>query len=395
MRILFLCNRIPWPLNDGGNMATWNLASHLQQEGHSLDLACLNTQKHFIAPEDVPSVFTALHAIPINTTLSPWGFFRNIFSPLPYIAERFVSDRFKHLLQNLLREKSFDIIQLEGLYMSPYIDCIRKLSTAPIVLRAHNVEYKIWDRLAEASPNLLKKLYLRSMAKNLRSFEQEKFSKVNGILFFTDEDARLGEALNLNTPHTVIPSGIDIPELPSEVKFQRNTLGFIGNMEWLPNQDAVRWFVEAIFPSIKKQIPNVRFLLAGKNIPENLLNGLNLEGVEIIGQVESAQQFIHSLAVFVVPLRAGGGMRLKILEAMACGAAIVSTPIGAEGIEGEREVHFKIEEEPGLLAKALIQVLKSDTYRAQLGAAAYKNAQINYAWKPIAQRTLNFYQQLV
>jgi glycosyltransferase involved in cell wall biosynthesis len=395
MRILFLCNRIPWPLNDGGNLATWNLALHLQQEGHSLELACLNTQKHFIKPEEVPVVFKALHVIPINTSLSPWGFFLNIFSPLPYIAERFVSDRFKQMLQNLLVENSFDIIQLEGLYMSPYIEYIRKFSKAPIVLRAHNVEFKIWERLANASPNLLKKLYLRSMAKNLRSFEQDRFSKVNGILFFTEEDARLGEALNLTKPHVVIPSGIVIPEWPTETNAQQNTVGFIGNMEWLPNQDAVRWFVEAIFPLIKKQIPNVRFLLAGKNIPGSLLSGLNSEGVEIVGQVENAQAFIQSLSAFVVPLRAGGGMRLKILEAMASGAAIVSTPIGAEGIEGVRNQHFKIEEKPVAFAEAVIQVLNSDTYQAQLGAAAYKNAQLNYAWKPIAQKTLNFYQQIV
>lgn len=395
MKILMLCNRVPWPLHEGGNLATWNLALHLKKEGHSVELACLNTQKHFVPLEEVPPLLDGIHAIPIDTTIRWKGVFQNLFSPLPYIAERFVSADFQMLLEKLLRKNTYEIIQLEGLYMSPYIETIRRFTQTPIVLRAHNVEYKIWERVAQAESHPIKRTYLKGMTQSLKRFEARQFRKVNGVLFFTKADAALGLTLAPGISHTVIPSGIDIPENSGGSGKIPKSMGFIGSMDWMPNQDGIRWFVKEVLPLIRKRLPEVRLLIAGRNISENLLEGLDTTRVELLGEVPQASDFVQSIEVMVTPLRAGGGMRLKILEAMACGAAIVSTTVGAEGIEVTHQEHLILADDAETFSESVMRLMNQDTERLTLGEAARKRAIEYYSWQPIARKTSTYYLQLL
>lgn len=392
-----LCNRIPWPLNEGGNLATWNLATSLQNQGHIVDLLCLNTTKHFIDPEKVPSEINALYSVPINTNLSIVGFIQNLFSSKPYIVERFISEEFKTKLGNLLRENTYDIIQFEGLYMCPYAEFIKISTNVPMVLRAHNVEYKIWERLAQNQSNFLKKIYLAQMSQNLRHFEYNKMQEMDGILYFTQEDLRLAQAMGYSGKAKVIPAGIHTNNktYTSKAKIPFS-IGFIGSMDWIPNQDAIFWFTSEIFPGIKKIFPEASFRIAGRKISSlSSHKSLHVEGIVIEGEVESSTEFINQLELFVVPLRAGGGMRLKILEAMSAESCILSTSTGAEGIEGTAGIHFEIADTKENFRDKAISLLNDPERRKHLGMAAKELANSNYSWYQITLRTIAFYSELI
>ena len=190
MKILQLCNRIPWPLTDGGNIATWNLSHALENKGHRVTLGCLNTQKHYQKHEVLSGKVSNYFCIDIDTSVHWMQAAKNIISPVPYIAERFISEDFKKALCRHLDEHTYDIIQIEGLYMAAYVKEIRSRSKAIIVLRAHNVEYKIWERLASTAPIGPKGIYLRLMANSLKIYETKMLNLEDAVLYLTTQDQK-------------------------------------------------------------------------------------------------------------------------------------------------------------------------------------------------------------
>src|SRR6187402_3168054 len=157
-RILQITNRIPYPLNDGGNIATWYVADYLKKFGHSVDLAFLNTNKHHEDPASISAGYRQLFHTDINTNVTAKGLFKSFFSETAYNIERFRSKEFEAVLTNALQKNEYDVIQLEGAYMALYIPLLRKLSKAKIILRSHNIEHQIWERVAFHTSNPIKKL---------------------------------------------------------------------------------------------------------------------------------------------------------------------------------------------------------------------------------------------
>jgi len=396
VNILQLVNRIPYPLTNGGNIATWNLSLALENLGNKITLACLNTKKHYQTPDILKGKVNQFLAIDIDTSIHPMKAALNLFSPIPYIAERFISDEFKVMLSELLRQNTFDIIQLEGLYMAVYLPEIRKYTNSPVVLRAHNIEYKIWERIAANTRNPLKKLYFMGMSVSLKKYEKRILNQVDGVLYFTDEDYRWAQTAGVNTRSVVIPAGVDLeafsvgPQMHYPV-----SMGFLGSLDWRPNQDAVCWFVSEILPLIQKKVPEVKFYIAGKHMPLHLLKELSHASVIYLGEIPDAAQFLKSLDLMVVPLRSGGGMRLKILEGMAASRAIVSTSIGAEGIQVQSGEHLILEDEKEGFAKACIDILQDQQFRTRLGNSGHKQAEKKYSWHNIAGETHLFYQSML
>jgi len=194
----------------------------------------------------------------------------------------------------------------------------------------------------------------------------------------------------------IIPAGVDIPVLNNQMTIKSSgnpIVGFLGSLDWQPNQDAVLWFVQEIFPLIRKSIPNVQFHLAGRNMPQDFLNGLNMEGIHYLGEIPDAWQFLQSLTCMVVPLRSGAGMRLKILEAMAAACPVISTHIGAEGIQALPDTHICIANDAQQFAFQTLNVLQSPQVQSDLSKNALELMRDIYAWDKIADRTIQFYFQ--
>ena len=336
MRILQVTNKVPYPTNDGGAIACMNLTRGFAVLGHEVDLLAMNTVKHHIDYADIPERIKewaniTLVEVPAKI-LYHKALFHYLFTKKPYNAIRFISEDFSKALKKLLQEKQFDIIQLEGLYVCPYIPLIRKYSKAKIVYRAHNIEHEIWRRDARLKHGF-NKIYFSNLAKRIEKFEKNILNSYDLLVPITERDGKLLEKMGNRKPFHVSPTGIDTTVLmPHSKNLEHPSLFHIGSLEWAPNQEALIWFVDKCWPKIRQKFPDLIFYVAGRNAPDWLIRKFNAPNIKFQGEVPDAYEFMNSKSIMVVPLFSGSGMRIKIIEGMALGKPIVTTPIGTEGI---------------------------------------------------------------
>ena len=336
MNIFQICNKSPYPPREGGPIAMNNITQGLLKKGHRVKVLAANTPKYFIKPNEISEEYkknTDFESVFIDTNIRINKAFINIFSDKSYHVERFISVEFDEKIKQILSEDTYDIVQLESIYAAPYINTIRKYSTARIVLRTHNIEHLIWERIAKNSNNLLKKAYLNHLVKTLKKFEIDVLKIVDGIATISQVDTDfIIKQTGCNIPITTIPVGIEqnIITDPNSVR-EFPGLFHLGSMDWMPNQEGIRWFLGKIWPAVSKEFPTLQLYLAGRNMPD-WLKKLDLPYITIQGEIENAYQYMQSKSILIVPLLSGSGMRVKIIEGMACGNTVISTTIGAEGI---------------------------------------------------------------
>ena len=307
---------MPFPPKDGGSIAMNILTDGLIKCGHTVKVLAVNTPKHFIKEDDIDIEYrkrTAFQSVYIDTDVKPMDALLNLFSNKSYNIIRFYSKEFENTLIDILSKQEFDIIHLETLWVAYYVDTIRKYSKAKIVLRSQNVEYVIWERLAEASSNFVKKWYLKLLSERLKKYELSMLNKYDGIATITDIDAKAHQKLGCSLPIITIPFGIDV----SKYKEDKSTTEFhsvfhIGAMDWMPNADGIKWLLESVWPKVIVKHPTVNLYLAGRNMPD-WLKQLSTPNVLVLGEVEDSHLFINSKSIMVVPLTSGGGMRVKIM----------------------------------------------------------------------------------
>ncbi|HJZ40510.1 MAG TPA: glycosyltransferase family 4 protein [Bacteroidales bacterium] len=336
MRILQICNKPPYPPRDGGSIAMFSLLRSLHGLGHEMTLLTMCTPKHRMthAENTALAKIAHLHTVEVDTTVKlPYLVFNFVFSGKPYNAVRFISADFEKILAGILTGGSFDVVQLEGLYLAPYISTIRRYTTALVVLRAHNVEHEIWSRIAHTEPNLLKKFYFRLLARRIRRFESSTMNRYDLLVPITPRDLDLFSRLGNTCPAQVCPAGIDINPIGTTPVLDEQSLFFLGSMDWIPNQEGLLWFVSAVFPDLKRRIPGLTLHIAGRNAPLWLAGRLTGPGIAFHGEIADAHGFMLAHGILVAPYFSGGGMRVKIAEAMSLGIPVVTTPMGAEGIE--------------------------------------------------------------
>lgn len=336
MKILQITNKVPYPANDGGAIACLNLTRGFALLGHKVTVLAMNTLKHHTDISEIPESvkdWADFKLVDVPARISPVAATYNLlFSGKPYNAVRFISQPFEKKLKKLLKKKEFDIIQLEGLYVCPYIPLIRKYSDAKIVYRAHNIEHEIWERTAAMSSGL-KRLYLKILAKRIKIFEKSFINSYDLLVPITERDGIMLDKLGNKKPMHVSPTGIESTVLiPHSKNLEHPSLFHIGSLDWAPNQEGLIWFIERCWPKIHEQFPDLKFYIAGRNAPDWLVRRFHAPNIVFEGEVADAYQFMNSKSIMVVPLFSGSGMRIKIIEGMALGKPIVSTPIGTEGI---------------------------------------------------------------
>jgi polysaccharide biosynthesis protein PslH len=335
MNILQICNKSPYPPKEGGPIAMYNLAEGLIHAGHNVDILAISTNKYFVDIEELPEDYrkkTSFSFVYIDTSVRLTDAILNLFSSESYHMQRFDSEEMHKKLIDILLKKKFDIIQFETIYVGPYINTIRKYSNARIVLRAHNIEHLIWKRIASKVKNPLKRIYLYYLAEKLRKYENHIFNSVDGIACISKIDTGFIGKSEVAIPLETVPFGmmvadnIIVPELSGNLTFF-----YIGSMDWIPNQEAIKWFLDYCMPLIAEKFPKNKIFLAGRNMP-SWVSSYKYSNLEIIGEVNNAIEFINSHDIMLVPLFSGSGVRIKILEGMSLGKVIISTTIGAEGI---------------------------------------------------------------
>ena len=402
MKVLMLCNKSPWPTKEGGPIAMNAMVRGLLKAGYDLKIMALNTNKYTVQPSDIPLEFRDRNMISfVYTDLSfqPFTALKSLLTGRSYHMQRFITPQIEAAISEVLTNETFDIIQFESIFLTPYISTIRKLSNARLVLRSHNIEHHIWYMLAEYASNPFRKVMLRHLATTLKKYEYSILSQLDGIMAITSKDENRFKALGFNKLLTTIPLSIEtlmqpVPVRPIKDFSEHPSLFHIGSMNWMPNQDGIRWFLNECWPLIHNSFPKLKLVLAGRHMPMWLKNTV-MTGVDIQGEVENSTEFILENGIMVVPLFAGSGVRVKILESMALGKPVISTTQGAEGIECKDGVNILFANSPEEFLTAITRCLTEPNLVNTLTKNAFQLAQRDYQFDQVSILIQNFYEQLL
>lgn len=398
LKILQLVNRIPYPLNDGGSIGIHYYTDGFLQAGVSLSMLAMNTTRHWVDTATLPPLYRQLEhfeAVRVDNRIKPLDAFLNLFGNSSYNIDRFISLDYEKALVRLLQRQEFDIIQLEGLYVVPYIPLIRQYSNARVVIRQHNIEFRIWERLADKAANPLKRAYLKLLARRLKRFELQHLDDYDLVLPISKEDERFCKALGGHAPLFLHPFGIDVRALPfCPAPGPPVSLYHIGAMDWLPNRESVDWLLEKVMPLVHRASPQTRLYLAGRNMPEYYRRN-QWPGVEVLGEVPDAQAFERDKSILVVPLLSGGGVRIKIFQGMAMGKTVVTTAIGLEGNEAQDGLQVYVADTPESFAAKIIALVQRPEQILETGKAARELMEQQYDRQVLIAALLEKYDSLV
>ena len=396
MKILLLCNKPPYPVSEGGPMAMNSIITGLLEAGHQVKVLAVNNEKYKVTDADIPEEYkkqTGIELINVDLRVRPLKALLNLFSNKSYHVERFISKEFKSRLEKILEKEHFDVVQLEMLYMIPYVETIRENSKAMIVLRAHNVEHKIWERIAKETKFFVKRLYINHLAKTLKEYELSALETVDGIAAITRKDAAYFRKY-CSKPIIDIPFGVYPEDFTPHFEIEGQPKFYhIGSMNWMPNEEGIRWFIEEVLPKTVEKVPDFVYHLAGRNMPE-WLTALKNPHIDVVGEVPDAKDFVAHNDVAIVPLLAGSGIRIKIIESMAMGKTVITTRVGAEGILYDEEVNLIIAENKAKMVEAIRSINENPQIAVKIGTAARKLVEETYDNRKIIARLLMFYEQI-
>ena len=369
IRILILTPRVPDPPLDGGRIAMAHLAASLARYAE-VEVLSLNPRKHRV--DDVSAV---------DVDTSRLRFVRGV----PLLVARFYSRAFRAAIGEAMARFRPDVVQLESPFLLPYLRDVR--AARVVALRSLNVEFRIWEGLAGTERNPLRRLALRRVAASLRKYEVRQLNEVDAIVPISQGDAEDFRALGAIKPIHVAPCGVDVGRASARRVGLKPDLrvGFIGSLDFRPNQEAAVWILDELWPLVTKQVPDAQLAIAGSNAPEWLRP-------RVLGEVPDAQEFMSSMRVMIAPLFAGGGMRIKVLEAMALGKPVVATPLGAGGIDAENVV---IANDAPSFAAAVARLLRDEEAARRLGEAAREEVARKYDGDAIGRGLVSFYEALL
>ena len=384
MRVLFVDEEIPYPLNTGKRLRTFNLLTRLAKF-HEITYVCQGE-----IPRDLPLI-SGVRFLTVPSHLLPQHGLRflaslgaNLLSPRPYVVNRHFSRAMQEQLKNCLARENFDLLHCEW---TPYTEVLRPfLRDNPAVLATHNVEAQIWRRLFETEVNVFRKGYIWNQWRKMHAFEKTAVQLYDCVTAVSKPDAALMHEWYGLDAVTVVPNGVDEAYFfPATGQQTRYSMVFTGSMDWRPNQDAIRFFLEAIFPAIRRALPATTLTVVGRNPPSwlrKLANGV--EGVEITGTVDDVRSYVARADLYVVPLRIGGGSRLKILEALAMQKPVLSTSVGAEGLGLRHGEHLLLADDPREFAESAIRMLLAPQEFATLARQGRDEVLAHHTWNAIA-----------
>lgn len=335
-KVLQLCHKPPFPEVDGGCLEMAKMSRFFDESPQfELHILSVHTKKHPFKSNAFKKQlnYSIFESVYVNIALNPFSALYQLIINKSYHLSRFRTKKIKQRLVTVLSENTFDYVLLEGIFVGQFIDTIKKYSTSKIILNAPNIEFEIWERLAKNTSSLLKRKYLEVLAKQLKKEENSIYKKLDGIIAITEKDQHYFQE-HFPTKHVItVPFLLDLKQYKVLDQENKHILNFfhLGSMDWQPNIEGIKWFIQETWLPHFTENKNIMFITAGKNMPKSILE-FNKGNIEVVGYVKNAKKFMSSNHVMIVPLKAGSGLRVKILEGMALGKCVISTSIGAEGI---------------------------------------------------------------
>ncbi len=400
MKILQICHKPPYPPSDGGTIAMNNVTQGLLQAGHQVKVLAIETPKHRVNRAAMPGSYLAatdFEAVYVDTSISYAAAFKTIFTRQAYQVSRFYSKTFAKKIAEVLKKDQFDIIHLESLFTTPYIPVIRQYSNAKIVLRTHNIEHQIWKRVAKNEKNWFRKWAIRYMSNQLERYECGLSGQIDAFAAISEPDYHFFATQYGNLPGTILPLGINIDDYPDDEEYMPSDvpeLFHVGSMNWRPNVEGIEFFLDEVWPLVLERFPKITFTIAGRCIPTAISQRTD-PNLIIAGEVPSANEFILSKDIMIVPILSGSGVRVKIIEGMALGKTIITTTIGAEGLAVENGKNILIADTPEEFVEAISKCVHTPDICAILGENARNFVALNHNNEVITQNLTDFYEALI
>jgi polysaccharide biosynthesis protein PslH len=393
MHILWIKTELLHPVDKGGKIRTYQTLKHLKAVH---DVTYVTLDDGSAAPEADALAEEYCHdliRIPFAAPAKGTGAFyadlaRNVFSGLPYAVSRYRSPALRDAIRSLVRERRVELVVCD--FLTPSINVPHDLGV-PTLLFQHNVEAAIWERHATVATHPVTRAYMREQWRRMREFEGRECRRFDHVVAVSDADrdtfARDYGVASVSS----VPTGVDVdffrPSGESGAAPARaREIVFTGSMDWMPNEDGLGWFTADILPRIRARIPDATLAIVGRNPTARIRALAALPGVEVTGTVPDIRPFLERCAVVIVPLRVGGGTRLKIYEAMAMEKAIVSTTIGAEGLPVTDAADIRIADDAASFADAVVQLLANPGDATRLGRAAAAMVRERFGWTQAAAR---------
>ncbi len=395
MKILFLSPTVPYPLTDGGRIRVYNLVKQIAEK-NDVSLLALETQ-----PTDVESIehlqelginvhlvanTTSLPRVSLSTLLSAF------FQRQPITVARYNVGAYRQKFKELLSTETYDLVHYEMFHTGQ----LYTETDLPSVLSLQNVDSAIWERLQDETTNLFYKFAYWTQKLAFQRYERVFSPKFDAVTCTSEIDAAVFQKYCKDGAVQVVPNGVDVTHFSPDFEVEASAhLIYIGSMDWYPNEDAVAFFAEEVLPLIQKSMSDVRFSIVGGKPSARVQKLAEREGVVVTGRVPEIKPYFAEATVFVVPLRIGSGTRLKILEALAMGKAVVSTTVGAEGLALQDGEDIFIADEPKAFADAVIRLLIDISLRQKIGLRGRVRVEQDYDWRNIAKKLVDVYESVI
>ncbi len=394
---MVLDEEFPFPLNTGKKIRNFHLFSRLADKHEVCYLAYGQTDSDSFRYCAEAGMRTVAVEPQVQEKSGPAFYLKlagNLFSSLPYVVTSHRSELFRRAFQTELTARPPDVVIASWTPYAVYLDAVQKVKT---VITSHNIETGIWERYYENAAPGPKKWYIGTQVGKMRSFETAAFASADAVTAVSEGDADIIRGLTSRVEVTVIDNGVDLefftPEGPDQTVPDR--LVFTGSMDWRPNQDAAEYFVNEIFPLLRKKRPHLEAVFVGREPPRHISLLGETDGITITGTVDDIRPYMREASVYIVPLRVGGGSRLKILEAFAMKKPVVSTHVGAEGLEVTADENILLADRPADFASAVEKLLDNRPLAEELGEAGRKLVIGRYGWDQLAARMDSFLSQMV
>jgi glycosyltransferase involved in cell wall biosynthesis len=395
LRILWVKANKVLPVHSGGDIRSYNIARQLARQ-HQLAFLSYYDGPHDLEyerqlSERLPGAISiATGKSEASTLARGMDYLGRLSSPLPYAVGRFASKPVQAAVERLFAERKFDVAICD--FLDAAVNFPAHLTTTSVLFQ-HNVETEIWRRHAATAANPLKKRIYAIEFKKMLRYEQQMVRKFDHVIAVSEHDRGLMEAWVEGSRITVVPTGVDLEQYKPDFERQANSslVVFVGAMDWEPNVDAMEHFCRDIWPAVLARVPGAKMRIVGRN-PDERVRALAASSIEITGRVPSVAEHLHEAEVVIVPLRIGGGTRLKIYEAMAAGKAVVSTTVGAEGLDVRHGKDIVLADSAESFSAAVAGLLQDGALREKYGRAAAATA-AHYDWAIIGEkfgRTLEF-----
>lgn len=396
MKLLQLCNKPPYPPVDGGTLAMNSITQGLLSADCDVRVLSVCSDKHPVRRELIPDDYmqrTRFDAVYVDLGIHLLDAGVAWLCGESYHVKRFISKEFSAKLREVLEEEEFDVVFVESIFLTPYVPLIRRHSRAKVLLRAHNVEHQIWQRIAKSEHNPFKRSYIKHLSLTLGTYEREHINDYDGVVCITENDAAYFRQAGCRRPVVSIPFSIT-PEAVDYVAPEPNSLFHLGSMDWLPNLEGINWFLDEVWPLVHKSMPQVTLYLAGRKMPKEMID-LQVEGVKVVGEVPDANYFIGSKLINVVPLLSGSGIRVKIIEAMAAGKTVIATTVGAEGIHYEEGKNILIADTPQQFVDQIHRCVEDPDFCAEVGRNAFELITKEYSTETLTNKLLVFIDKIL